>query len=88
MILKILIIAVGLVAILSFADRLQQRKIEGLRRRGLYPLEGQETEAHVDSLIQMGRKIEAIKVYRKLHGVGLKEAKEAVEERARQLPRQ
>ena len=32
----------------------------------------------------MGHKIEAIKVYRALHGVGLKEAKEAVEQLAKQ----
>ena len=34
------------------------------------------------ALLQNGRKIEAIKVYRERHGVGLKEAKDAVEELA------
>ncbi len=35
-------------------------------------------------LLQEGRKIEAIKVYRETTGAGLKEAKEAVEEMQRQ----
>ncbi len=33
----------------------------------------------------MGRKIGAIKVYRAIHGVGLKEAKEAVDELVQRL---
>ena len=33
----------------------------------------------VESALHAGRKIEAIKLYREEHGVGLKEAKEAVE---------
>lgn len=37
------------------------------------------TEHDVHRLLSAGRKIEAIKAYRELHGVGLKEAKEAVE---------
>lgn len=38
-----------------------------------------KTEEGVRLAIREGRKIEAIKVYRSLHAVGLKEAKEAVE---------
>jgi ribosomal protein L7/L12 len=37
------------------------------------------TDADVRRLIGVDRKIEAIKLYRQLHGVGLKNAKEAVE---------
>ena len=44
------------------------------------------TDADVDRLILSGRKIEAIKVYRHLHGTDLKDAKQAVENRARTLP--
>ncbi|HEX4225064.1 MAG TPA: ribosomal protein L7/L12 [Pseudonocardiaceae bacterium] len=36
----------------------------------------------VRSLLMQGRKIQAIKVYRELTGVGLKEAKEAIEQLA------
>ncbi len=35
--------------------------------------------AEIDALLRRGRKIEAIKVYRELTGVGLKEAKNAVD---------
>ena len=36
-------------------------------------------EAELTSLLERGQKIEAIKLYRQHHDVGLKEAKEAVE---------
>jgi phosphodiesterase/alkaline phosphatase D-like protein len=42
----------------------------------------------VEALVRDGRKIDAIKRYRKLHGVGLKEAKDAVEALERELPPQ
>ncbi len=38
-----------------------------------------EAGAQIQQLAAAGRKIEAIKLYREAHGVGLKEAKEAVE---------
>lgn len=38
------------------------------------------TEAQVVALMTLGRKIEAIKVYRALTGAGLKDAKDAVEQ--------
>jgi ribosomal protein L7/L12 len=43
--------------------------------------------AQIDDLLRTGRKIEAIKVYRRLHGVDLKTAKDAVDARARELGR-
>jgi ribosomal protein L7/L12 len=60
-----------------------------LRRRGGTDLDvnlATATDADVDRLILAGRKIEAIKVYRHLHGTDLKDAKQAVEDRARTLP--
>jgi ribosomal protein L7/L12 len=62
-----------------------------LRRRGesVPPLDlggVPPTEADIDRLIASGRKIEAIKVYRHLHGGDLKDAKDAVEARAKKLP--
>ncbi len=56
-----------------------QQKVQRLRNTGVFPQPGQETEADVDRLLQMGQKIEAIKVFRALHGVGLQEAKDAVD---------
>ena len=48
--------------------------------------EATPTESDIDQLITAGRKIDAIKAYRRLHGVDLKDAKDAVEERAKRLP--
>ena len=45
----------------------------------------QPNEADVQAFLRDGRKIQAIKAYRALHGVDLADAKEAVEQRARQL---
>ena len=38
------------------------------------------TDEDIRQLAQQGKKIQAVKYYRALHGVDLKEAKEAVEE--------
>jgi ribosomal protein L7/L12 len=43
--------------------------------------------AEIDVLLRAGQKIEAIKMYRALHGVDLKAAKDAVDARARDLGR-
>ena len=43
------------------------------------PVPANITDDDIRQLAQQGRKIEAIKWYRSLHGGGLKEAKEAVE---------
>ncbi|MEO8193009.1 MAG: hypothetical protein ABI681_04100 [Gemmatimonadales bacterium] len=40
----------------------------------------------VEELLQRGQKIEAIKLYRELHGTDLKDSKDAVESLARRLP--
>jgi len=85
MFMKILLGIGVAMAILSLVNRISGNRVENLRKAGIYPLAGQETEADVDRLIRMKRKIEAIKVYRTLHGVGLKEAKEAVEARQAEL---
>jgi ribosomal protein L7/L12 len=44
------------------------------------------TEADIPALLMGGHKIDAIKAYRRLHGVDLKAAKEAVERLAAELP--
>lgn len=44
------------------------------------------TEEDIRALLMAGHKIDAIKVYRRLHGVDLKAAKEAVERLAGELP--
>lgn len=53
------------------------------RPRVAVPVPGQGTMEDVRRLVSEGHKIAAIKVYREVHGVGLKEAKEAVDEMTR-----
>lgn len=81
----ILVIIAAFLALGFFLAQRSRNKAERLRKTGIYPLPGEETEEHVDRLIQGGHKIEAIKVFRILHGVGLREAKEAVEKRQREI---
>jgi ribosomal protein L7/L12 len=49
------------------------------RNRGIYPKEGEESDADVIRLLKAGEKILAIRCYREIHKVGLRDAKEAVE---------
>ena len=83
--MKIALIVIAVIALLLLIDAVSRRRLENLRRAGVYPQEGHETPADVDRLIQLNKKIEAIKVYRTLHNVGLKDAKEAVERRQAEL---
>ena len=62
-----------------------QNRVRQLRDVGMYPQQGEEADADVDRLLQHGHKIAAIKVYRVVHRVGLKEAKDAVEQRQRTI---
>ena len=71
--------AVAGIAAVFLVDRFFRARTERLRDTGLLPPAGQGTAADVERLIRERRKIGAIKLYREIHGVGLKEAKEAVE---------
>lgn len=53
------------------------------RRRGLCPPSGSGSDADVAALLARGEKLLAIRLYRELHGGGLKEARQAVEAMAR-----
>lgn len=70
-----LLLVVGVIVVLS-----GKRNVEVVSLRP--PAPGQPTlgaDASPEQLLRAGRKIEAIKRYRELTGVGLKEAKDAVE---------
>ena len=70
-------LVIVLIVIASLVSRLQTGR---LRSRGLLPEAGQTpTVEDVKRLIAAGETIQAIKMYREIHGVGLKEAKDAVE---------
>jgi hypothetical protein len=74
-----LLLIAGLVFLLVISGLfISGRHTRTLRARGLYPEAGKETDADVLKLLKAGEKIAAIRCHRALHGVGLKEAKEAV----------
>lgn len=50
------------------------------------PAAGGRGRGTIEEALAAGRKIEAIKLYRVEHGVGLREAKDAIEELERSLP--
>jgi ribosomal protein L7/L12 len=56
-----------------------KRRLGDLRARGIYPGEGMASDSDVLRLLQAGEKIMAIRCYREIHKVGLKEAKDAVD---------
>jgi ribosomal protein L7/L12 len=76
------------VMVALMGNRSTTKKLGTLRERGVYPEEGKETDQDVLRLAQAGEKIAAIRCYRSIHNVGLKEAKDAVEamERSNQKP--
>ena len=69
---KYIIIGIAVVAVVVFL------MLKGGSSVSDSPPEG-TTDDDIRNLAQQGRKIQAIKWYRATHGVGLKEAKEAVE---------
>jgi len=73
-------VVVALMAILEAWNRTIFRRLQA---SGQYPPAGQGTDAEVLRLMQARQKIAAIKLYRDIHGVDLKSAKESVENMAR-----
>ena len=66
-----------LCAIVALISRQQTKRLQS---NGLLPEPGQiPTMEHVSRLVAAGQKIQAIKLYREIYRVGLKEAKDAVE---------
>ena len=75
----ILYLVVAFVAAALALNALNRRKTDDLRQTGLYPPPGRGTDADVERLVALGRKIDAIKLYRDIHRTGLKTAKDAVD---------
>lgn len=69
----------ALLAIPAILSLRLQKKVREARRAGLYPPPGSGSDEQVAMLMERGEKILAIRLYRELHGGGLKEAREAVE---------
>lgn len=74
-------IAVGV--LLALMSRRGEEPGARHRRSGDAPASSER----IDEFLRAGQKIEAIKEYRALHGVGLKVAKHAIEARIRSLGR-
>jgi ribosomal protein L7/L12 len=77
--MTILYIVVIVVVAVFAIDALNRRRSRNLQQSGVYPPPGQGSQADVERLVALGRKIDAIKLYRQIHGVDLKAAKEAID---------
>jgi hypothetical protein len=77
------IAGLGAVVVLALVSRRGERSGSRLPRAQ----SGPPSPERIDELIRAGQKIAAIKQYRVLHQVDLKDAKDAVEARARELGR-
>lgn len=71
-------VVVGVVAVLLMLQLLFRSARPGEAEN----TQGRQTMQDVERLVRSGHKIAAIKVYRTIHGCGLKEAKEAVDKLA------
>ena len=75
------LIIVAALFVLSWSRRLKERA----STNHYYPRPGEGTDADVERFVRNGRKLTAIKLYREIHDVGLKTAKEAVDRMAAEL---
>ncbi len=69
----------GLVLLVWVIGAWSRAQSERARESGLYPPPGAGTDADVERLLGAGQKIGAIKLYREIHRVDLKTAKDAVD---------
>jgi ribosomal protein L7/L12 len=74
--MKTACVVLGVVAVVLAAVLLGRRSSSGEPSS----MPNDATDEDIRALAQQGKKIEAAKWYRVLHGVGLKEAKDAVEQ--------
>jgi ribosomal protein L7/L12 len=70
------------VAVAFALDAFNRRRIRNLQQSGVYPPPGQGGGHDVERLVALGKKIDAIKLYRQIHRTDLKTAKEAVDKLA------
>ncbi|HXH82148.1 MAG TPA: hypothetical protein VNN07_04375 [Candidatus Tectomicrobia bacterium] len=83
----VLAIVVALIVVAVIVHRANRRRTERLRESGVVPAAGRGTDADVERLVRLGLRIDAIKLYREIHGTDLKAAKQAVDAIARRSPR-
>ena len=81
-------IIVGVIVLIVVLRLATGSGVDKARRSGVYPPHGAGSDADVERLVRDGQKILAIKLYRELHGVGLKDSKEVVDKIERDLKQQ
>ena len=77
--MMVLYIVAAFAAVALALNAMSRRRTDDLRQTGLYPPPGQGSDADVERLVALGRKIDAIKLYREIHRTDLKTAKDAVD---------
>ena len=80
--MMVLYIVVAVAAAALALNAMSRRRTDDLRQAGFYPPPGQRSDADVERLVALGRKIDAIKLYREIHRTDLKTAKDAVDKMA------
>ena len=77
--MTILYFLLAAVAVALAVDAFNRRRIRNLQQSGVYPAPGQGGAPDVERLVALGRRIDAIKLYRQIDRTHLKTAKEAVD---------
>ena len=80
-VLAALYVALATVALVSPTHKARfQQQLAALQEQGLYPLLSEATDEDVRRLLHAGHKLFAVRLYRDLHQVSLKEAMQAVKQ--------
>lgn len=78
--MDLIAVIVGLMIVFFIVGAIRSKnKTNTLKEMGLYPDAKNATDEDVRRVLKQGYKIQAIKLYREIHNVDLKQAKEAVE---------
>ena len=77
--MMVLYLVVAFAAVALALNAMSRRRTDDLRQTGVLPPPGQGSDADVERLVTLGRKIDAIKLYREIHRTDLKTAKDAVD---------
>ena len=79
MMTTVVYVVLAMIAAAFIVDAINRHRIRRLRESGGYPPPGHGTGGDVERLVALGRKIDAIKLYREIHRTDLKTAKQAVD---------
>ncbi len=77
--MTLIYLLLGMIAVSASLSIYQNIKVDRLRKEGKYPEKGKITRRDILGLLKTGNEVLAIRAYRELYKVGLKEAKELVD---------